>query len=323
MRKSILISLFVALIMFVASAQLWSVVGARYDGDDAAIVSSDAARGAEKKGGGLIGALKAPFRGFKRVYGGGSKETKLRRMTARDAGRFESAGVKRVDDARTRTAGAPPAVTATGSKDAAKQMFEQGRTMLERGNLSDAVTLLSRAVALDPGSTEAHNLLGVAFDRKGLSTAAIDCYRRALRREPNNSNTLNNLGYSLYRGGEYGDAAKQLKRAARYASADPRIWNNLALVQCRMGKYDEALASFKRAGGEFNGHVNLATMLEAMQRDMDAIKHYEAARRLQPDSSIVLQHLAGLYYRVGRTAEADVTRQNLVALAAQTKSTVR
>ena len=81
--------------------------------------------------------------------------------------------------------------------------------------------------------------------------------------------------------------------------------NNLALAQCRLGKFHDAYKSFARAGGEFNGRLNTATLAERMGYDNEAIAQYEAARRLQPDSTVVLRRLADLYHRAGQSEKAD------------------
>jgi tetratricopeptide (TPR) repeat protein len=128
---------------------------------------------------------------------------------------------------------------------------------------------------------------------------------------------LNNLGFSLYQNGNYRAAVDRLKRAARLAPTDQRILNNLALAQCRLGKYEDAYRNFARAGGELTGRLNTAALLERLGRDEEAIRYYESARRLEPNSSITLRRLVDLYRRVGRTNESDDARRALTALADQ------
>ena len=184
--------------------------------------------------------------------------------------------------------------------------------MLAAGRINEAIAELSQAASLDPSLSEAHNLLGVAFDRKGMNERARESYERAVKAEPEDAQTLNNLGYSFYLNGNYRAAVDRLKRAARLAPSDERILNNLALAQCRLGKYNDARKSFTRAGGEFMGRVNTATMLERAGRDSEAIEQYEAARRINAGSAVVLRRLAELYQRYGRDNEAQAAR---VALA--------
>jgi Tfp pilus assembly protein PilF len=93
-----------------------------------------------------------------------------------------------------------------------------------------------------------------------------------------------------------------LKRAAKLAPKDERILNNLALALCRLGKFDDAYKSFARAGGELTGRLNTASILERMGRDDEAIKYYEAAKRVDPNNAIAAHRLSDLYQRTGRVA---------------------
>ncbi|HEX8685854.1 MAG TPA: tetratricopeptide repeat protein [Pyrinomonadaceae bacterium] len=313
------IIIFVTFALAVSATALWDASGDERDGDTAAnvVASSGAEAGADasapkKKGGGLFGKiLKAPFKAVGKLLGRGGDDGKLARMTEKDGERFESVGVVRVEDRDNRR----PDVTDGGGS--ARDYLERGRAMLEEGRLNEAVAELSRAASLDPKLSQAHSLLAVAYDRKGLRERAEDSYRRAIDVNDRDPEALNNLGYSLYLNGNYRAAVDRLKRAARLAPADGRILNNLALAQVRLGKYDDAYKNFARAGGEFNGHANVAAMLVRAGREEKAVEHLEAARKLQPDSQNVLRQLAEVYERTGRGDKAGEARQALAAADAR------
>jgi Flp pilus assembly protein TadD len=316
-----IIIIFAAFAIIVSATALWDAQGDERDGDTATnvVAASGAEAGADaqapkKKGGGLFGKIfKAPIKAVSKLFGrGGDDDNKgIARITERDAEHFESAAVIRVED-RDNTRPAPPAEGGT-----ARDYLERGRSLLEDGRLNDAIDQLARATSLDPRLTQAHSLLAVAYDRKGLHERAEDSYKRAVEVNEDDPQSLNNLGYSLYLNGNYRAAVDKLKRAARLAPADARILNNLALAQVRLGKYDDAYRNFARAGGEFNGHSNLAALLVRMGREDRAVEHLEAARRLQPNSANVLRQLAELYDRSGRTDKADDARQALQSADAQ------
>ena len=307
------------LVLAVSVLAVWSAQGDELDGDTATnvVAASGAeagsdARPAKKKGGGLFGKIfKAPLKAVGRLFGKDGDDKGLARMTERDAERFESTAVVRVEDKTTAHA---PLDETDGS---ARACLERGRAMLEEGNLNEAIAQLSRAASLDPKLSQAHSLLAVAYDRKGLHDRAEDSYKRAVDVNESDPQSLNNLGYSLYVNGNYRAAVDKLKRAARLAPADERILNNLALAQARLGKYDDAYRNFARAGGEFQGHSNLAALLVRMGREDKAVEHLEAARRLQPNSQNVLSRLAEIYERSGRNDKADEARQALQAADAQ------
>lgn len=316
MRHRTLNAFLIALVLTISISAFWTAQTTERDGDTAAdIVASDGAPTGtaedataigdkpKKKGNRFARFFKAPFKAVGKLFGG--DDDKMRRISEKDVAKFESAPLLRVDDSRT---------TATKRSDddggTAKDHLARGRTLLGEGQLNEAIRQLSRAVSLDARLSEAHNLLAVAYDRKGLHDRARESFERALERETD-AQTLNNLGYSLYLNGNYRAAVERLKRAARLAPTDERILNNLALAQCRLGKYDDAYKNFARAGGEYNGRLNVAALLERAGREAEAIEHYEAARRVQPQSEFVLQRLAELYARNGRGDRAEQARRAL------------
>jgi len=322
MRNRTINAFLIAIILTVGVSTFWTATTTEHDGDEAAnVVAADgaptgtaedpAASGEEKtkkKGNRFARFFKAPFKAAAKLFGG-NDDDKTRRMSEKDVAKFESAPLMRVEDSRT-----PRAENATDEGGTAKDYLARGRTMLDQGRLNEAVRELSRAVSLDSRLSEAHNLLAVAYDRKGLHDRARESFERALDHEPD-AQTLNNLGYSLYLSGNYRAAVARLKRAAKLAPSDERIWNNLALAQCRLGKYDDAYKSFARSGGEYQGRLNVAAMLERAGREDQAIEHYEAARRAQPQSEFVLRRLSELYARNGRADRAEETRRTLAGQA--------
>jgi Flp pilus assembly protein TadD len=319
MRTRRVIIIFAAFALLVSATAIWDAQGDERDGDTATnvVATAGAEAGAEgpapkKKGGGLFGKiLKAPFKAVGKMFGKGDDDGKLARMSEKDGERFESAGVVRVEDRDNKRA----EVSDEGGSP--RDYLERGRALLEEGNLNGAIAELSRAASLDPKLSQAHSLLAVAYDRKGLHDRAGDSYRRAIDADERDPQALNNLGYSLYLNGNYRAAVDRLKKAARMAPSDARVLNNLALAQVRLGKYDDAYRNFARAEGEFNGHANVAALLIRTGREEKAVEHLEAARKLQPESQNVLRQLADLYDRTGRADRAADARQTLAAIDAR------
>src|SRR5688500_13206151 len=317
MNKRRIIAIFVTFMLVVSATALWSAEGDEREGDTAANIVSESgaqagnASGTEapkKKGNRLLRLFKAPFKAVGKVFGaGGDDSGKLARMSEKDAAKFESVGLVRVEDSSREKP------RAAGAEGTARERLERGRALLEQGILNEAIAELSSAASLDPRLSQAHSLLAVAYDRKGLRERAKDSYERAVDVNEADPQALNNLGYSLYVGGNYRAAVERLKRAARLAPGDTRILNNLALAQTRLGKYDDAYRNFARAGGEYQGRMNVAALLERVGREEKAVEHYEAARRLQPASTAALRRLAELYDRTGRKDKAEEARQALHA----------
>jgi Flp pilus assembly protein TadD len=310
MNKRRILAIFIAFVLTIAASAMWSASTIQREGDPDAIVLEDSgseageAQPAKKSGNKVVKVITAPFKAFGRLFGRGNDENKIERMTEKDAERFASVGVTKIEDARNQN---DRKVRADGS---AREHMESGREFLLEGKYNEAISELSMAVSLDPKLTEAHNLLGVAYDKKGFGDRAKDSFERAVKLEED-AETLNNLGFSLYQNGNYRAAIDRLKRAAKLAPNDESILNNLGLAYCRMGKIDEAYKAFARATGPLNGNLNTAKMMERFGREDEAIRYYEAARQIDPMNTIALRRLADLYQRTGRASEADSTRAAL------------
>jgi Flp pilus assembly protein TadD len=228
----------------------------------------------------FVRALKAPFKAIGRLFGRGKKDdNKLHRLKEKDVERFESAKVTRVTDATSQPPGSERQVNDPNGQVSAAEHLDRGRTLLSQGHLNEAIEELSLATSLDPKLAIAHNLLGVAYQGKGMPDMAQRAFETSLKLDKNNAQTLNNLGYLLYLNGDYRGALDRLKKAARRAPDDTRVLNNLGLAQSRLGKFDDAYKSFARAGGEIDGRLNIANRLELAGRSDEALKYYEEARK--------------------------------------------
>ena len=309
MNKRRIIAGLIAFVLTIAVTAMWSASTIQREGDPDAIVLEDSGSEAgsvdqpKKRGNKVVKVLAAPFKLFGKMFGGGDDHNKVYRMSEKDAERFETVGVTKIEDARS-------GKKIDTSSASAKEHLEAGRQYLLEGRYNEAISELSMAASIDPKLTEAHNLLGVAYDKKGFSDRARDSFERAVKMEED-ADTLNNLGFSLYQNGNYRAAIDRLKRAAKLAPSDERILNNLGLAYCRLGKIDEAFKAFSKATGPLNGNLNTAKMLERFGREDDAIRYYEAARTIDPGNMMALRRLADLYQRVGRATDSETVRAAL------------
>lgn len=307
MNKRRLIAILIAFALTIAVTAMWSAATIERDGDPDVNVIEDSGSSAgtsemPKQGGNkIVKVLAAPFKAFGRLFGH-KDNNKIQRLNEKDVEKFASVGVTRTENTQDSEARRN---TISGS---AQEHLQAGRQLLLNGQLNEAIAELSTAVSLDAKLTEAHNLLGVAFDKKGFSDRARESFEKAVKTEPQDAETLNNLGFSLYQSGNYRAAIDRLKRAVKLAPTDERILNNLGLALCRMGKFDDAYKNFARAAGPLMGNLNTAKMLERFGREDDAIKYYEAARQIDSNCTFALRRLADLYQRVGKDAEAQSAR---------------
>lgn len=332
MWKRSLVVVSLTLVLVISAVPTRPVSGVLMTPEEVALLeaaSQDVQDNQAKSGNGFVKVLKAPFKAIGRIFGIGGKkdENKLERLSRKDVKKFETVGSTRTVDARTtgfETAVVLPAENAAPvdpALAAPAENLERGRTLLNSGNVNDAIAVLSTAASADPKLHEAHNLLGVAYEMKGMRDRAFESFEKALKGDEQSGEYLNNVGYLYFKNGDYDKAAKYLKRAVKAAPNVQRYWNNLGLTQAQRAKFDEAYECFSRAVGEYEGHMNVANRSQAMGYDKTAIKHLEQARALRPATAEMLLRLVVLYKRTGNEQLATEANTALVAARAQASVT--
>ncbi len=120
---------------------------------------------------------------------------------------------------------------------------------------------------------------------------AVTQYRNAVKRWPDSSMSLNALGYTLAdRTDEYKEAEKLIRKALKLDPDSPAIIDSLGWVLFKRGDYDEALAALQTAyekldDPEVASHI--VEVLEAMDKQDEALAVLEAAESKDPDSAML------------------------------------
>jgi len=84
-------------------------------------------------------------------------------------------------------------------------------------------------------------------DRGVRLPEAVTLIERALAIEPHNGAYLDSLGWAYYKLGRYADAEQHLRRAAERSSHDPTIREHLGDVYAKLGRHEEAHQQWDKA----------------------------------------------------------------------------
>lgn len=146
-----------------------------------------------------------------------------------------------------------PHVNLTPVRAAAADAY-RGYSVLSKGRNLDAAMLLSEAVALDGSIRTNWMNLGIALQRLGHATLALDAYEHALALDPGNMDDrrsiaalYGSLGSAAQRSGRHKDAVRLLRRAVELHGDDSTMWRALAVSLEQIGARDEASAAARRA----------------------------------------------------------------------------
>ena len=202
-------------------------------------------------------------------------------------------------------------------------IFDQAVDLHAKKQLDSAIAKLTAVVGMQPNNSEAYNLLGVCYDEKGQFQEAQNEYKKAAKLEPINARFLNNLGYSYYLSGNDKQAIKWYQKAVKFTPDDKRVQNNLGLAYGRKGDFAKAKAEFVKAVGEHGALLNMGYLFSQQGRYQQAIEQFEAALKLQPNSTVAMSNLAQVYDRVGRARDAEMMTDQSKKLAVTPRSTQR
>ena len=153
-------------------------------------------------------------------------------------------------------------------------------------NYQQAEIMLSRAVAVDPQSADAHMSRGIALNKLRRHDEARESYRRALALRPNYALALSNLGNA--------SVTLNLQEALACYDKALAIDGNLAeahngrgWVLFRLNNYDEAIASLNRALSIKPAYpsalANRAVALRELLRFDEAMADCNQAIAMAPD----------------------------------------
>src|ERR1044071_8122995 len=144
MNKRRLLAVLIAFVLTIAATAMWSASTIQREGDPDVNVLEDSGSEAgvqpQKKGGNkVVKVLAAPFKLFGKMFGGGDEKNKVYRMTEKDAEKFETAGITKIEDARHQ------GTKRDTSSASAQEHLEAGRQYLLEGNYNEAISELSLA----------------------------------------------------------------------------------------------------------------------------------------------------------------------------------
>ena len=114
-------------------------------------------------------------------------------------------------------------------KEEASQLVQKGNKSFGAQLYDDAITYYKQAIALDPGSLDAHYDLGVTYGKKGMLDESIAAYTKVIAIDPHHAQAHNNLGTAYEQKGMVNEAHSAYEKAV---AADP----NLAPAQYNLGK---------------------------------------------------------------------------------------
>ncbi len=188
----------------------------------------------------------------------------------------------------------------------------------QMGKSGIAVDLITKALAIKPDFTEAHNNLGNALHALGKLDEAAASYRKALAIRPDYAKAHNNLGNALKALEKLDEAVASYHQALAIAPDYAEAHNNLGNALKALGKLDEAVASYQKAlaiePDYTKVHNNLGNALKALGKLDEAVASYHKALAIEPDFAEAHSNIGNALKALGKLDEAVASYHKALAL---------
>jgi len=192
-----------------------------------------------------------------------------------------------------------------------------GIARMDLAEWEQAEASFRQALGRDPGHARAHANLGIALLRQGRAPEAADSLQTAIRLAPGYALAQTNLGLALLRLGQVGEAVRRHDAALALRPDYAEAHSNRGAALLRLGRVEEALASCRTAVGlKANATTwgNLGLAFNKAKRNDEALKCFEAAVGLSPESAEAHSNLGVGFIALRRFDEAVSVLERAVAL---------
>ena len=179
---------------------------------------------------------------------------------------------------------------------------------LQRGRREAGLSLIDRAVTVNPRNTAAfYNRAGILRDMARLEEA-LDSYDRALALKADHHAALNNRGVVLHDLKRYGEAVASFDQAIAVKPDHIDAHANRGTTLVELERFQEALQSFDRAlalgpAGPA-AHFGRGNALAGLKRPEEALAAYDAALTLTPYDARILNNRGTVLARMSRHEDA-------------------
>jgi Flp pilus assembly protein TadD len=189
-----------------------------------------------------------------------------------------------------------PAATsqpAAATTQAGQTHIDAAKAALKAGKYDDALKEAQLAITIDGQNSEAHYLLGNAYNqlagietdgpkRQDDLTKAVDEYMKAINLDPKNDAAFTNLATVYYQNGQFDEAEKQVNLALKLNPTDPTSHYVLGTIYLQrdptkvtdaldkaQAEFEAALKSDPKMGAAYIGLANVYLFRKDYARALD------------------------------------------------------
>ena len=169
-----------------------------------------------------------------------------------------------------------------------KEKFNLALQNHRKNNLKTAENLYSEILTINPNYVDAHNNLGILFNKLGEHQKAISCYEKAIQIQPNNALINYNLANTFAELGQHQKAISCYEKAIQIQPNYVDAYNNLGILFNKLREHQKAISCYEKAiqiqPNYVDAYNNLGIVFNKLGEHQKAISCYEKAIQIQPQN---------------------------------------
>ncbi len=161
--------------------------------------------------------------------------------------------------------------------------FSRGICAERLGDFAGAEADMREALRLNPEQPQVLNYLGYSFVDRGKNLdEALGMIERAVAAEPGSGYIIDSLAWAYYRLGRYADAVAPMEQASLLEPVDPIVTDHLGDVYWAVGRTREAEFQWHRALSYGPTEKDAARIRAKLEKGLDAVLAEEGATPVAP-----------------------------------------
>lgn len=199
--------------------------------------------------------------------------------------------------------------------------FHLGSVLMHAKKLPQAIAAFQQAIALQPQLAQAHFNLANARRASDDWQGAIESYRNAIKCQPQYPEAYNNLALTFVHEKDFAAAVREAKKAVEVAPTYADGWLTLCNIAEQVKDYPLALRAgeqnIKMLPKDHRSWFGYGVALNRLDRHEEAIVAYQRALELKPERADIWDNLGQTYQSLGRLEEAEATYRKTIEVAGQ------
>ena len=196
-------------------------------------------------------------------------------------------------------------------------LYETGLLKLQLGQNKETISLLTKAVTINPDHQDAWSSLGFGYSALEEYETAIDALTKAADKGPQNQYILFEMGKVLNKLNRHEDAVAALTKVVETNHDHFNAFFITGLSYSALGKSEEAIEAYQKAieikPDMLDALESLAQELYFKKLFLESAEMYEKAIKITPDNHILWSKLANVRYEAEQFEKAIEAGQKSVS----------